>query len=69
MKISRIMMIFLAFFVVAIGSAFYVSPQLAEKAACEIAGGCGKCGDGYCNPRCGETSTSCPRDCGVVSTK
>ena len=25
---------------------------------------CGKCGDNYCNPRCGETATSCPRDCG-----
>ena len=25
---------------------------------------CGKCGDGYCNPRCGETATSCPKDCG-----
>jgi hypothetical protein len=28
---------------------------------------CGKCGDGYCNPRCGETATSCPKDCGVVA--
>ena len=28
---------------------------------------CGRCGDGYCNPRCGETATSCPRDCGVPS--
>ena len=29
---------------------------------------CGKCGDGYCNPRCGETSTSCPRDCGGTTS-
>ena len=25
---------------------------------------CGKCGDGFCNPHCGETATSCPADCG-----
>ncbi|MDQ3336614.1 MAG: hypothetical protein M4D80_15715 [Myxococcota bacterium] len=29
---------------------------------------CGKCGDNYCNPRCGETATSCPRDCGGTTT-
>jgi hypothetical protein len=29
---------------------------------------CGKCGDGYCNPRCGETATSCPKDCGGTSS-
>lgn len=28
---------------------------------------CGKCGDRYCNPSCGETATSCPKDCGVPS--
>ena len=28
---------------------------------------CGKCGDGYCNPRCGETATSCPKDCGATT--
>jgi hypothetical protein len=28
---------------------------------------CGKCGDGYCNPRCGETAASCPKDCGTAS--
>ena len=27
---------------------------------------CGKCGDNYCNPRCGETATTCPRDCGAT---
>lgn len=26
---------------------------------------CGRCGDGFCNPRCGETSESCPTDCAV----
>lgn len=25
---------------------------------------CGKCGDHFCNPSCGETPTSCPADCG-----
>ena len=27
---------------------------------------CGKCGDGYCAKQCGETATSCPKDCGVA---
>jgi hypothetical protein len=26
---------------------------------------CGKCGDGYCNPSCGENQFTCPRDCAV----
>ena len=25
---------------------------------------CGKCGDGSCVASCGETATTCPRDCG-----
>lgn len=25
---------------------------------------CGKCGDRFCSPQCGETATSCPEDCG-----
>jgi hypothetical protein len=25
---------------------------------------CGKCGDRVCVPQCGETATSCPKDCG-----
>lgn len=28
---------------------------------------CGKCGDGFCNPSCGETPTTCPRDCGATT--
>jgi hypothetical protein len=28
---------------------------------------CGRCGDNFCNPSCGETVASCPRDCGVAS--
>jgi hypothetical protein len=28
---------------------------------------CGRCGDGFCAATCGETATSCPKDCGTVS--
>jgi hypothetical protein len=41
-------------------------PQLEERCTAE-AGACGKCGDGFCNKRCGETSASCPKDCGTGS--
>ena len=44
-----------------------------EEGACATptamsASACGKCGDGRCTPQCGETSTSCPKDCGVTSS-
>lgn len=39
-------------------------PAPAER-ACESSA-CGRCGDGYCNKRCGETAANCPRDCGVI---
>jgi hypothetical protein len=40
---------------------------VSDVAADDDAGAaCGKCGDGYCNPRCGETATSCPKDCGAT---
>lgn len=44
-----------------------------EKGACATgaamaASACGKCGDGRCTPQCGETSASCPKDCGVADT-
>jgi hypothetical protein len=29
---------------------------------------CGQCGDGFCNPRCGETAKSCPLDCGSTTS-
>lgn len=38
-----------------------------EKDASAEVGACGKCGDGYCNKRCGETAASCPKDCAVSS--
>lgn len=28
---------------------------------------CGKCGDGFCNPSCGENQFTCPRDCAVTA--
>lgn len=40
-------------------------PDVADEAGNAM---CGKCGDGYCNPRCGETATSCPKDCGGTSS-
>jgi hypothetical protein len=39
-------------------------PALELDGAAEAA--CGRCGDNFCNPRCGETAASCPRDCGGV---
>jgi uncharacterized low-complexity protein len=27
---------------------------------------CGRCGDGFCAKTCGETATSCPKDCGTA---
>ncbi len=38
--------------------------ELMVNETIDEASACGKCGDNYCNPRCGETATSCPRDCG-----
>ncbi|MEO7672571.1 MAG: hypothetical protein ABIU09_00660 [Pyrinomonadaceae bacterium] len=66
MKISRLLMVVTAALVFTGGSAFYVSSNTSGSDACEIAGGCGKCGDGYCAKQCGETATTCPRDCGGV---
>jgi uncharacterized low-complexity protein len=47
-------------------SSMAISPQTQNVCPVEKAA-CGKCGDGYCNKRCGETAASCPRDCGVSS--
>ncbi len=44
------------------------APMLIPTDSDDALAACGKCGDGYCNPRCGETSTSCPLDCGGGST-
>lgn len=40
-----------------------VNPLASDHA--EVAA-CGKCGDGACNKRCGETAANCPKDCGVT---
>jgi hypothetical protein len=37
-----------------------------EAVACQDSLMCGRCGDGQCVKSCGETATSCPRDCGGV---
>jgi uncharacterized low-complexity protein len=47
-------------------SSMAIPPQTQNVCPVEKAA-CGKCGDGYCNKRCGETAASCPRDCGVDS--
>ena len=47
-------------------SSMAISPQTQNVCPVEKAA-CGKCGDGYCNKRCGETAASCPRHCGVGS--
>jgi len=40
--------------------------QLIESSVL-AAGACGRCGDGQCVASCGETSYTCPKDCGVPS--
>lgn len=42
------------------------SPTVTHDAADAA---CGRCGDNFCNPRCGETPTSCPRDCGGQTSR
>ena len=44
------------------------SETFVSVAPDDSVGRCGKCGDNYCNPRCGETATSCPRDCGGTTS-
>lgn len=44
-------------------SVMATSPN-ASQPSCEN-GACGRCGDGFCNKRCGETAASCPGDCGT----
>ena len=46
------------------GHAVASEPALLPTPSADTLAACGKCGDNYCNPRCGETATSCPRDCG-----
>lgn len=48
--------------------AFALGAGLSAPAVADTEARCGRCGDGYCNPSCGETATNCPRDCGVVET-
>lgn len=54
-----------ALFAPSVMATWPASPASGER-ACESSF-CGKCGDGYCNKRCGETAQTCPKDCGLVS--
>ena len=58
--------------VVAIGSVVYGGFSFAgisNSGDCDsVALACGKCGDGQCVKQCGETATSCPKDCGGIAT-
>lgn len=69
MKLRRMLLVAAAACAVVFGS---ISAGLPLPAAlggdsCFSAGACGRCGDGQCVKSCGETSQSCPRDCGVPS--
>lgn len=46
------------------GMVLAASPSAGKPCDTQTAA-CGKCGDGYCAKQCGETSKSCPADCGV----
>ncbi len=56
--------IVLASALVAFGAGSAGGPQGSEHQPPTPA--CSKCGDGYCAKQCGETATSCPKDCGVA---
>jgi len=46
--------------------AFALGAGLSAPAVADTQERCGRCGDGYCNPSCGESALNCPKDCGVV---
>lgn len=72
MKLRRILLVAAAACAVAYGSFSLGLPVPAADnvQACAEKGQttarCGKCGDGQCVKSCGETATSCPKDCGGV---
>lgn len=73
MKFSRGLIITLAVFVFAIVGTFFVNMGYANSLACsvgiETASNCGRCGDGFCNPRCGENKINCPKDCSASPSR
>ena len=61
----------LAALVLAIG---FAAPAVAKQPTFDNAcatkvAACGRCGDGQCVKSCGETPTTCPKDCGVESER
>ncbi len=64
MKFSKMILSIFVLFILTIGLTFYVAYTSADNIACDTASSnCGKCGDRYCNPRCGENEITCPKDC------
>lgn len=67
MKNSRKLLMVLAIFVFAIVGTVFMNMGYANTLACsvgiETASSCGRCGDGFCNPSCGENKINCPKDC------
>ncbi|CAN5855218.1 hypothetical protein BH20ACI4_BH20ACI4_34040 [soil metagenome] len=63
MRIYKWFLAVLTMVILTVGLAFYVNLSFANNESCETAATCGKCGDGYCNPRCGENAQNCPKDC------
>ena len=66
-NLRRILLIGAAAFAIAFGAFSYGAPVI--PGVCEpTAGACARCGDGVCAKSC-ENQYSCPKDCGVVSSK
>ena len=65
-KFSSISIVAFALFaVIALYAPSSIAVDEGGNSACATeTNACGKCGDGYCNKRCGETTLSCPKDCG-----
>jgi hypothetical protein len=69
MKIRKFSSISIVAFALFAAIALYAPSSIAvdesgNSACATETNACGKCGDGYCNKRCGETTSSCPKDCG-----
>lgn len=72
MNLVRVLLVAVAFFII-MGLGPNDPPGLAKTSnesgkQTQPAKACGRCGDGQCVRQCGETPTSCPKDCGVPSS-